>query len=500
MGRIILLLFCILCAGCANGPDAERLQSDLQARLDRVFGAGTVQVLKLERRGSAVDGKAPHNEERRVQYFDARIKLSSDRDFSAWDSPGVGTLVTLVGAGPRGIDGIRGNGAGEVINVHGSLVYRKSDGKWEEVMPKGFNRNKVPEIGQGDSQKRWDLLVSAMTTALNLTPYGTGKQDLGIIKDEMERAFNVIQGRLTRLHQGVPLAAGPDYGQYGRFAKAYGKLLGRNGVQVTPLSTDGGLENIKMLRRGDAVLALSQGDVSLQAAKGVGPFAGDGPYDGLRALASLYPEPVHVITLPGGPKTVRDLAGKRVGIGLPESASQGTALAVLEAHGISRDQLAEAAEVDLPAALAGLRDGKLDAVIQVIGAPADQIRSANEDLDLQLLPLDAEAIDRLVQSRPGTFAFNLPAGSYSKQTEPIPTVAVGSLLLGDRSLSPGEAEQLVRLLFDGKQDWAAAGSIQGAQLLKANAHRGVAIPMHEGAISFLQAPESSPDESGKPAQ
>jgi len=132
--------------------------------------------------------------------------------------------------------------------------------------------------------------------------------------------------------------------------------------------------------------------------------------------------------------------------------------------------------------------------VQVIGAPADAIRAASEDLDLRLLPLQADAVRQVLEQVPGTFALQLPSGTYPRQQQPLATLAVSSVLLCDAGLSVNEAKQLVTALFAGNHQWLAAGSVQGAQLSLANARRGLGVPLHEGAIEALQTLSQS---SGK---
>jgi len=77
-------------------------------------------------------------------------------------------------------------------------------------------------------------------------------------------------------------------------------------------------------------------DTSLAAA-GEGAFARGGPLATLRALASLFPEPVHlVVPARSEIRRVADLRGKRVAVGLPDSGTHHTGLAVLQAHGRRR--------------------------------------------------------------------------------------------------------------------------------------------------------------------
>lgn len=493
MRLLILLLCAALLAACSRGPTPETLQSDLQQRLQQVFPASLLSLDQLQRRGSANDANAPDGEKRLVVYFDATLKVEQDQDFGAWDSPGVASLVTALGAGPRGLSGIKsgGNRAGDLLKVHGSLIYREQHGSWQAVVPQGFTAPRAAQSGEGGNSKR-ETLVNAISTALNLGPGGTSPQERKAIDDELERALSNIRSRLSRLESGYPLAGGPPAGQYARFAQAVTELLKKQGVSVRALNTEGGLDNLRMLRRGEVVAALSQSDAAYAAVHGIGPFQNDGPDLRLRVIANLYPEPVHVlVNARSGLQGIADLRGKRVNIGQPGSASRLTALAVLTAHGLQPKDLAAAAELDLQQALSALRDNQLDALIQVIGAPADSIRAASETVDLRLLPLAEAAIGRLQQQHPGSFAFNLPQGTYPQQNDPVATLAVSSMLLTDDQLTVREVENLVRLLFSQDNQWLQYGSIQGAQLSPKNALLDLGVPLHSGAEKALQ-PEPVP--------
>lgn len=491
---LLIAVLALLLAACSRGPDQATLENDLQQRLHQVFGESVLSIVELQRRGAVNDVNTPEGEKRLVIYFDGTLKVERDQDFGSWDSPGVASLISALGAGPRGLAGIRsgGNRQGDLLEAHGSLIYRQADDDWQVVVPQGFSAPRAPgpsEEGPGTSH---ELLISAISTALQLSPGATGVREREIISDEVGRSLANIKGRLSRLQKGYPLAGGPEAGQYARFARALESLLKDKGFALVPLSTEGGVANLRMLRRGDVVLALSQSDAAHYASNGTGPFAAEGPYASLRALSSLYPEPVHVLVRGGAIRDIAGLRGKRVNLGQPASASRDTALAVLAAHGLKPEDLGEAASLGLAQALEAMRDGRLDALIQVIGAPADHIRSASEVLDLRLLPLEDQAIRQLAASRPGTFAMQLAQGTYPRQAAPVATLAVSSLLLSDQQFSAAEAEQLVRLLFARDNRWLAAGSIQGEQLSLGNAQRGVTIPMHEGAMRALGTAAATP--------
>ncbi len=489
MPRIFLLGLFLLLAACGRGPDGDTVRHDLDQRLQQTLGTDSIRIVDFRRQGSASDAHQPEDSERRVVYFDATLELNQDRDFSRWDIPGVASLVSLLGAGPRGLSGIEsgGNHRGDQLKVHGSMIYQKTADGWQLHTPQGFSRAPVEQPANAADTQR-EQLINAISTALHLAPEGIGLKERKIIDEEMARGLNSIEARIARSQNGFALASGPESGQYSRFAEALAKLAKERKVIIRPLLTEGGIANLQMLRDGSTTLALSQSDAAWQAFNGLGPFAGQGTYSSLRVLANLYPEPVQVLVRVDGPQDILQLRGKRINLGLPGSASRDTALAVLAAHGLQPQDFAEVTSLDLQEALTALRDGNIDGLIQIIGLPADAIRAASEDLDLRLLPLQAEAIEQLLQSRPGSFPFSIAEGSYPQQSSAVLTLAVSSLLLSDASLASKEAEQLDRLIFEPGLGWLQLGSIQGAQIAPAHAQHSYGLPLHDGVAAAFEKP------------
>ena len=135
MRQFFLVMACLLLAACARGPDVNTLEADVKARLQQVFG-NQLQLSELQRRGSATDSLAPADSERLIVYFDAELQLQQAYDFSAWDSPGAASLLSVLGAGPRGISGILsgGNQAGDRLRAHGSLIYQRQGDGWQALV------------------------------------------------------------------------------------------------------------------------------------------------------------------------------------------------------------------------------------------------------------------------------------------------------------------------------------------------------------------------------
>lgn len=483
MRRLLLAFLLLLLAGCGAGPGPDVLQQDVKARLEQALPAGSVTLVSFDRRGSQKDTKAPEGETRRIVYYDLALKVERDMDFGAWDAPGVAGLISALGAGPKGITGIQsgGNKAGDVVRAHGTALYKREGDRWVAAAPGGYRPTEAPAYATNAALGPAALL-DQMRKVIERVPKDTAAAHTAVIQEELQVAYATINARLARASNGYAIAAGPENGQYLRFAQA---MRSTRNAPVMALVTLGGEENLELLRAGKVDLALAQGDAALAAYLGTGPFAANGPAPTLRAVGSLYPEPVHVLVRGDLPaNSVAELRGRRVAIGQPGSASRTTALRVLAAHGLGPNDI-KPLDLSLANALVGMRERQVDAAIQVIGVPADTIRDALAAFPLRLLPLSERAITTLSASKTGLFPHTVAAASYPTQARPVRTVATAALLLVGTGLSDSEVNTLTRLVYEKGQDLAARGSAQALQVSLATAQQGLTVPLHVEAARVL---------------
>ena len=113
--------------------------------------------------------------------------------------------------------------------------------------------------------------------------------------------------------------------------------------------------------------------------------------------------------------------------------------------------------------MTALGAGSVDAVIQVIGTPADEIRSAAAAMPLRLLPIDAATLAKLTAEDRAFLPGHISKGTYPGIAQDVDTAAVAALLVTTASLSEAEAATLVKAIFGNKADLLTAGSTQGGQ-------------------------------------
>jgi hypothetical protein len=139
--------------------------------------------------------------------------------------------------------------------------------------------------------------------------------------------------------QYLSIATGDTGGVYYAYGGGLAKVVSEHvpGVRATAESTAASVDNLKLIRDGQADVAFTLADTAADAAAARGPFAGTTPV-AARALAVLYFNYLHLVTLDSALSSIHDLRGRVVSTGLPGSGTEVTARRVLSAAGIDPDR------------------------------------------------------------------------------------------------------------------------------------------------------------------
>lgn len=220
------------------------------------------------------------------------------------------------------------------------------------------------------------------------------------------------------------------------------------------------------------------------AVTGDGFFSGTGPLGHLRAVASLFPEPVHVVVrADSGITTIADLAGRRVSLGRVASGTRQTALRLLEAAGVPPGEVVGVEAPTPQQALERLSAGEFDAVIEVVSAPWRQLELAMQGGRLKLLPLDPGTIEALDEQVHGLVPLDIPGRTYPGQADDLPTVAATALLVVRDDVPDALVRDTLELMYASAASGGAG--MQATRLSKARATDGITIPMHPAAAGYF---------------
>lgn len=255
--------------------------------------------------------------------------------------------------------------------------------------------------------------------------------------------------------------------------------------RVASQASNGSVENLKLMRKGEANIGFTTVNIAFEAYNGEGAFEGK-PYTGVRILANLYPNVSHIVVKNDkNIQSIEDLKGKSFVFGAAGSATEVESKLVLKAHGIEPDEV-KGSYVGFTEATDLMRNGQVDEVNIYSGVPAAATTELISTLDTKVLNFSEEAIEQLVENYPWNFKYVIEANTYDKQPEPIITVGQYSSIVIDESVSEEAAYQLTKILWEHVDELSKSYSI-AKQFDPQKAVVGTAgIPLHPGAIKYYQ--------------
>lgn len=258
-------------------------------------------------------------------------------------------------------------------------------------------------------------------------------------------------------------------------------------IVATAQASNGSLANVTGIAGGAMESGFSQADVATWAQKGTGIFEGKPSVPGLRLIANLYPESVHVVVKKGaGIKSVADLKGKRVALDEPGSGTLVNARAILAAYGVKESDI-KPEYIKPNQAGDKLKDGSLDAFFFTGGAPAGAIAElASSGTGIDILPIEGAQADALKKAS-GFFADDTIAADTYKGVGQVKTIAVGAQWVTSDKADTNTVYEITKALFsDAAQKQLGAGHAKGKFITKENAVKGAGIPFHPGAEKFYR--------------
>jgi len=258
--------------------------------------------------------------------------------------------------------------------------------------------------------------------------------------------FLVITTANVGFAQEMGIITGGEKGTYYQFGLNLAKLVKPSGIKLSAYNSSGSVENIyAVYRRPHTQLGIVQADVLAFVAKVQTDPVLKRIAKKIKMVFPLYNEEIHLL----GRREITDfddLADKRVAIGQEGS---GTYLTVRLLFEISDVTPREMVAIGTDEALAQLKEGKIDAMFYVAGLPVKLFtENVSQGDGLALIPIMNKSI---LEFYPRT---EIPANTYTWQSEPINTVAVKAVLVSFdfRRNHCENVGKLARILHD-NLDW-----------------------------------------------
>ena len=272
----------------------------------------------------------------------------------------------------------------------------------------------------------------------------------------------------------------------GSRACADGGSCGVPGLVATSVASNGSVANANAIAAGTMQSGFVQSDVAYWAYTGSGIYEGRPKADGLRVIASLYPESFQLVARKGsGIKSVKDLKGKRLSLDEPGSGTLVDARLILAAYGLTEKDM-KAEYLKTQQAADKLKDGTLDAFFSVSGWPNGAISELAVTTGIDLVPIAGPEADGLVKKFSFFATDAIPDDAY-KNTPGVKTVSVNALWVTSIKQSEALIYAITAALWNANtRKLLDSGHAKGKVIRLEDSLQGLGIPLHPGAEKFYK--------------
>jgi hypothetical protein len=286
--------------------------------------------------------------------------------------------------------------------------------------------------------------------------------------------------------QYLSIVSGGQQGLYYPSAIQFSNIISEAlpAVKVNVETSGGSVANARLLGQGEADMATMQNDIAYYANRGEGMF--EAPIGNLRGLTAMYPEVVQIVARrDSGISSVADLRGRKVSLGAPGSGTEMNAVQILDAYGLTTDDLGLVERLKDTEASDKMKDGHIEAAFFTYGLNAPVIMDMAVTTNIVVVSLDSDKIDALTSRYPYYTPNEVPAGTYEGQDLTARTVSVMAWLVATAEVPDLIAYRIVESLYnsvDVLHGPASPDRLKAMTLESALA--GLSIDLHPGAEKF----------------
>ncbi len=317
----------------------------------------------------------------------------------------------------------------------------------------------------------------------------SGKLAMALLVASSFGTGSAIAQDTTFVTIGTGGVTGVYYPTGGAICRLVNKGRKEHGVRCSVESTGGSVYNINTIRGGELDMGVAQSDWQYHAYNGTvkKSFIDAGPFEELRAVFSVHPEPISVLARKDANiKHIGDLVDKRVNIGNPGSGTEATWNVVWGAMGKTNKDLKLASQMKSAETPGALCDNKIDAFFWLVGNPAALNKEATTTCDVNFVEVSGPEVDKLVAKYPFYGTTAIPGGMYRGNPDDVPTFGVLATFVASTATSADTIYVVVKAVFDNfdafKKLHPAFGHLNEKDMIS----KGISAPLHEGAIRYYK--------------
>ena len=291
--------------------------------------------------------------------------------------------------------------------------------------------------------------------------------------------------------KSVTITTGGDGGVYSTAGEAVCRLmnkdLARHGIRCLVKKSGGSVSNVNAIRNGEAEFGVVQSDVQYTAVKGLGQFKAGGADKAMRALFSVYPEPLMVLARKdAGVRKFEDFKGKRLSLGNPGSGTRATVDRLLAGMNLSSSDFALVSELPPDEQGAALCDNRIDGFAYVVGSPAASLMEATRRCGARLVSIGGPAVEALVRNNPYFSFATIAGGIYPDNPEPTRSFGVVASFVSSEKVANDVVYALVSSVFEHFDEFRKLHPSFAYLDPMAMFSNALSAPLHEGAVRYYK--------------
>jgi uncharacterized protein len=287
---------------------------------------------------------------------------------------------------------------------------------------------------------------------------------------------------------GTGGVTGVYYPTGGAICRLVNKDRAEHGIRCSVESTGGSVYNVNTMRAGELDMGVVQSDVQYNALNGEGEeFEGAGPFEDLRAVFSVHPEPFTVLArADSGIESFDDLKGKRVNVGNPGSGQRSTMEVLMDAKGWTMDDFALASELKSAEQAQALSDNNVDAIVFTVGHPNGSIQEATTTVDAKLIPVTGAEVDKLVADNSYYSTATIPGGMYRGTDQDVETFGIVATFVASAAVPDEVVYAVTRAVFENFEDFKKLHPAFANLEKESMVSQALSAPLHPGAEKYYK--------------
>ena len=289
--------------------------------------------------------------------------------------------------------------------------------------------------------------------------------------------------------QQLSIATGGTGGVYYPLGGGFGSILGKTipGMTATAQVTGGSVANLQLIGSGKADLCFTQVDAAWDAINGTDKFAsGKLP---IRALAVMYPNHMHVVTVEGtGINKIEDIKGRRVSTGSPGSATEVYAIRVIEAAGLNPDKDVTRERLGVAESVNAIKDKKIEAFFWVGGLPTAAVTDIASTPNTKVKIIDIAQLTQKMNAKYGPLyaEATIPKATYKGMEQDAKNNTVWNIMAVNASMSDDLAYKLTKTMLEKVADLALVHKEALNIKNEWQTSNRAGIPWHPGALKYFK--------------